>query len=867
MKLEFFLMNKNLAFLLLIVISLGCKNTKNITSQPTESIFLDTINVSAFPEQTPVQTARDIDFDLIHTSLEVKFDLEKQYLFGKANLTISPYFYPKKTVVLDAKKMEVHNVKATLKNQELKVDSFVKSNLFLTIYLNQEISSKDTIEIEVDYTSKPNEFKPEGIGSAIRSDKGLYFIDPTNLDPKKPTQIWTQGEPEANSNWFPTFDTPNQKTTQEIAITVDEKFTTLSNGILDFSSLNGDGTRTDYWSMNLPHSSYLFMMAIGEFAVVEDNSIDIPVKYFVEPKYKEHAAKIFKYTPDMLQFFSKKLGVDYPWPKFDQVIVRDYVSGAMENTTAVIFGEFIQKTSRELIDGDNQDIVAHEMFHHWFGDLITCEGWGNLTVNESFATYAPYLWREFKYGKTDADRYLENNKQSYFDEAIYKQEKLVRTQFYQPLDMFDRHSYSKGSTIIHMLRNQLGDDAFLKGLQIFLTENAYQPVEAIHLKLAMEKASGKNLDVFFNQWYFSKGHPEVEVDYIVDDASKTVKIQFNQTENTENIYPFFNLPVEIEVQTNKGVYKANVELFNRVDSVKVRYEGELENVVIDPKGKLLVKWQENKPFSWFNYQYYNSTSFSAQKSSFLQIAQSVDTDTAAKNLVIAALSNPYYWFREKALDNLSFVLPYQSEELRNTCVNLVKTDDNSMVRKKALAFLNKNFSDKTLLPLMQEKLSDSSLTVVGEALYGVYKINPDLGLVLASEFEDEESSILKIQIASIYAKSSDTSKVNYFKTLFNSTSGNQKSFVSKSWVNYLKNVNQSNFTVQFLPILEQAVLQEDAWWNRLKLMESLFDLQEFYSQLSTDDPSGINAQVNQEILKCVSRLIEKEKNPQVLQYF
>jgi hypothetical protein len=190
-----------------------------------------------------------------------------------------------------------------------------------------------------------------------------------------------------------------------------------------------------------------------------------------------------------------------------------------------------------------------------------------------------------------------------------------------------------------------------------------------------------------------------------------------------------------------------------------------------------------------------------------------------------------------------------------------------MVRKKALAFLNKNFSDKYLLPLMQEKLSDSSLTVVGEALYGVYKISPELGLVLAKEFEDEESSILKIQIASIYAKSSDTSKVNYFKTLFNSTSGNEKSFVAKSWVNYLKNVNQSNFTVQFLPNIEQAVLQEDTWWNRLKLMQSIFDLQEFYSQISTKETSGINAQVNQEILKCVSRLIEKEKNPQILQYF
>ena len=168
MKLEFFLMNKNLAFLLLIVISLGCKNTKNITSQPTETIFLDTINVSAFPEPSPIQTARDIDFDLIHTSLEVKFDLEKQYLFGKANLTISPYFYPQKTVVLDAKKMEIHNVTATLKNQELKVDSFVKSNLYLTIYLHQEVSSKDTFEIEDMTLSSVSKNKIEKISNSLK---------------------------------------------------------------------------------------------------------------------------------------------------------------------------------------------------------------------------------------------------------------------------------------------------------------------------------------------------------------------------------------------------------------------------------------------------------------------------------------------------------------------------------------------------------------------------------------------------------------------------------------------------------------------------------------------------------------------------
>jgi len=860
-------MKNHLYFLLLIVFLSSCKSTKNISEAPTETIFLDTISVSAYPEPKPIQTAKNLDFDLIHTSLDVKFNLKKQHLIGVAELTVSPYFYPQKTVVLDAKKMEIHKINLKAKNEALQVDSFTKSDNYLTIYLNQEVNQKDTLKIEIDYTSKPNEFAPTGTGSAIRSDKGLYFIDPLNENPLKPTQIWTQGEPEANSNWFPTFDSPNQKTTQEISITVDEKYSTLSNGVLDFSTINGDGTRTDYWSMDLPHSPYLFMMAIGEFAVVNEDSYEIPIKYFVEPKFEKDAKHIFKYTPEMLALFSKKLGVEYPWPKFDQVIVRDYVSGAMENTSAVIFGEFVQKSKRELLDGDNQDIVAHEMFHHWFGDLITCEGWGNLTVNESFATYGPYLWREFKYGKTDADNYLQNNKQSYFDEALFKQEKLVRTQFEAPLDMFDRHSYSKGSTIIHMLRMQLGDDAFFEGLKVFLTENAFKPVEATHLKLAMEKASGRDLDVFFNQWYFSKGHPEVEVDYVVNREANSVKIYFSQTENSENIYPFFHLPLQMEIQSTKGSFRAKTELFHAKDSLVVSYEGELKNIVPDPDGNLLVKWQENKPFSWFNHQYYNSKGFAAQKAAYLQISQSADKDTTSKNIVLAALSNPYYWFRESASELSSLVYPYKKLELKQALTKLVKSDEKAGVRQKALKGLNTNFSDNEMLPLLQEKLSDSSYSVLGEALYGVYKINPEMGVILASEYEEEESDFLQLKLASIYAKSGDLTKANFFKSKFNSFTGYNKSNIAKSWVDYLGKVNQPQQTLQFLPIIEKSILTEKTWWNRLNLMQPLFDLNDTYSQFAGEDKTPENQQVSLEITKTISRILEIETNPEILKYF
>ena len=184
--------------------------------------------------------------------------------------------------------------------------------------------------------------------------------------------------------------------TQEIKITVGSRYVTLSNGLLLSSKPNGDGTRTDYWKQTLPHAPYLAMMAIGEFAVVKDKWKGIDVDYYVEPAYEPHAKAIFGETPAMLDYYSDVLKLPYAWEKYSQVVVRDYVSGDMENTTATIHGEFLHRTDRELLDGDNERIIAHELFHHWFGDLVTCESWSNLPLNESFATYGEYMWLEHR---------------------------------------------------------------------------------------------------------------------------------------------------------------------------------------------------------------------------------------------------------------------------------------------------------------------------------------------------------------------------------------------------------------------------------------------------------------------------------------
>jgi aminopeptidase N len=450
----------------------------------------------------------------------VSFDWQKSQLIGKAELQVKPYFYATNMLYLNARGMEIKTVKLAEKQvKALPVKKGGKSavtediltekpitykyeNDSIKINLGKEYNAKEVYYITIEYISKPNELRKGGSG-AITDDKGLYFINPTGSDPDKMPQIWTQGETQSNSAWFPTIDNPTEKMTNEIYMTVDEKYTTLSNGLLTDSKKNSDGTRTDHWVMDLPHAPYLVMMGVGEFKKVTDEPWNgKEISYYVEKEYEPHAKAIFGKTKKMIEFYSNRLGVAYPWQKYAQIVARDYVSGAMENTTATLHGDFVcYQTTREIIDGaKGESTIAHELFHQWFGDLASCESWSNLTLNESFATYGEYLWEEFEYGRDAADDHHAGSRFGYFAQSNQKQVDLVRFDYAEREDMFDAFSYNKGGQILHMLRKYVGDDAFFASLKIYLEKNKFKTAEAHELRLAFEEVTGEDLNWFFNEW-------------------------------------------------------------------------------------------------------------------------------------------------------------------------------------------------------------------------------------------------------------------------------------------------------------------------------------------------------------------------------
>jgi aminopeptidase N len=685
--------------------------------------------------------------DLVNTKLDVRFDYKKRYLYGKEWVTLKPHFYPTDTLRLDAKGMDLKNISLVKNGKNVPLKFKYDDSLTIAIRLDKVYHNDESYTIYIDYTAKPNELKAKG-SAAINEAKGLYFINPDSTEKDKPVQIWTQGETESSSAWFPTIDKPEQKTTDEISMTVPAKYVTLSNGRMTLQKNNGDGTRTDTWKMDLPHSPYLFMMAVGDFKIYHDKWRNKEVNYYLEPKYAPYAKQIFGMTPELIEFYSKTLGIDFPWNKYSQIVVRDYVSGAMENTTATLHGEYVQETSRELLDANYDDgraTIAHELFHQWFGDLVTCESWSNLTMNESFADFSEMLWAEHKYGKDEGDAHSYTAMQNYLITPDARTKNLVRFHYIDREDMFDVVSYQKGGRILNMLRNYLGDAAFFKGLNIYLKTNAFKTGEAQQLRLALEDASGLDLNWYFNQWYYGAGHPVLNISYKWDDGAKKETVYLQQTQDGQ----IFKLPIAIDVYAGGKKERHKVWMNNKTDTLTFAAISKPDLVNVDGDKVLLCEKTDNKTLDEFVFQYFNAPLF-LDRLEAINAAIDNQSDKGAQKLMIAALKDKYYGLRVKAIGALNM----GSADIRNAAVPvltlLAQTDSNTLVRAAAIVALG-NLRESGNMTLFKAALKSQSYAVQGAALTSIDLLDPEQAFTLAKGFEKDNKGGLTMAIVAVYA--------------------------------------------------------------------------------------------------------------------
>lgn len=807
-------------------------------SSPENAILLDTIDLEISTQALlPYQPAPDILINIHHVELDLRFDWAEETVIGRADVDLSAYFQPVDTVFLDAQGFEIKELLISQGDSMVPAD-YTYDKEQLAILLNSPLTSEDTMTVSVQYHAFPSKIEVVA-GRAIESNQGLYFINPDGAEEDKPRQIWTQGETENNSTWFPSVDHPHEKFTQEIYLTVDSAYHTVSNGRLVASYLNADGTRTDYWRQELPHSNYLVMLAIGEFALVKDEWEGKDVWYYLEQEYEPYAKDIFGNTPEMLSFYSQLLGYPYPWDKFHQVVVQDFVSGAMENTSAVIHGSFVQLTDRELLDLSHEDVMAHELFHHWFGDLVTCETWSQITLNEGFATYGEVLWQQHKYGEDEAFLHLRKDLRAYLDESEQFNTPLIRHRYNVADDVFDIHSYQKGGLVLHMLRREVGDNAFFQGLHHYLKQHAFKTVEVDDLRMAMEDVSGRDLRWFFDQWYASKGHPKVSCDYTLDRSAKILNLQLSQQQVDFDLFKL-HAPLTI-AYANGTVDTVSLWIDDAYESFDIALKDEVLWYALDPRGEILWELEEVKDsLSWVR-QLSASGAYHLRTKALSMLFNAFPSE--AENYATTLLDDAFWFVRLEALNSLSHgTLESDSALMRKRLTEIALGDPKSLVRSAALTVLDS--FDLSNEHFFIQALHDSSYTVVRTCLSVLLERNPCLASEHISFLETEERGAIPLWVSRMYATCADPSHLSFFDSALQTMDGLNLFLVTNDFVGFADQLQNESVYDLLVQRIGQSALYRESWWARYAALQALQQVGTYYdtliAELETEGESTID---------------------------
>lgn len=573
-----------------------------------------------------------------HIALNLKFDWEKEQTFGTATVTLAPLLPNFQTVELDAGAMTINSVKMNGKDLKFTYD---EANSNLSINLDRVYRIGEALTFTVDYRTK-GEIVSNTLG--FGAGGGLKFIKPDANNPNRRRQIWTQGETDYNRFWFPSYDSPNDFRTSEITATVEKPMFVVSNGKLMSRKDNKDGTETFHWKMDTPFANYLTSIVVGEYAEIKGDYQGIPVLTYLYPhEAKEGAASVEK-LPEMVKFFSEKIGIKYPYVKYAQTMAEGF-NGGMENITATTMTPSMIHDRRTLLDFDSEPLQAHELAHQWFGNYVTCREWSEIWLNESFATYFQALWDEHSKGH-DYFLYADvrSNQQAYFNTWNQGNRRPIVTKYYTNGDaLFDTYAYPRGAAVLHMLRKHLGDEMFFKSLKYYLIKHANSPVQTEELRIAIEETTGQSMDWFFDQWLYKMGHPVFEVTQNYDAAAKKLTLKVRQTQKIDplNEYPqaeFFQARVDVEIDGRIEQVWLKPQAEN-VFTFDASVQPQLVN--FDYEGTLIKEIKFEKSTDELLYQFKSGKDVLGRVWAMNQLVprwKSKDTNEADKTKILAALN-------------------------------------------------------------------------------------------------------------------------------------------------------------------------------------------------------------------------------------
>jgi len=507
----------------------------------------------AEPGITP-HYAPDIGFELTHIDLSLTIEPEAGTLIGEAVLDIRPLDIGLGEVTLDFDDMIID----AIENAQGETLEWSDADGKLTIHGVAAAGEK----VRVRWHGKPT--------------RGLYFTGPTQAEPDRSYMSWSQCQDEDAHFFFPCVDHPSVKCGWSLSFTVPPGMQAIGNG-----SFAGRQGNTWKWEQAKPMPSYLFTVCVGAFDIYTEESTGVPVRYLAPEGVSDADFKrIFGKTPRMIEFYEERYGHPYPWPRYDQVVVHDFIFGGMENVAATTLTDLCLTDERAAIDWDAEDLIAHELAHQWFGDLLTCQDWSQGYLNEAWATYSEVLWKTHDLGRDEAEYHLYGDLKNYLAECASRYKRpIVSYQFREPIDMFDRHLYEKAALVVHTLRTHLGEAAFWAGVKDYLHTNAHTTVHTRDFQVAMEKSSGRNLDGFFQDWILSPGHPALSVK--TGWTKGLLKVTVTQKQKGDDVPEVYRFPLTLLVVTDAGEQTVTLPIAERSRTWAIPVEGEPSRVEVD----------------------------------------------------------------------------------------------------------------------------------------------------------------------------------------------------------------------------------------------------------------------------------------------
>lgn len=558
------------------------------------------------------------EIDILHLKLDVTPDFKERSVAGTVTLRFKPIAKPLAELRLDGVDLRVSEVTSSEK-----VLGWQATDKEVVLTFDAPVPADKETTVSVTYSAVPKH--------------GLYFRTPEMGYKPEDMHVWTQGEPLEARHWFPCFDAPNEKFTSEVICRVPPDMTVLSNGRLAGEERDA-ALKVVRWAQEKPHPTYLIAMVAGYVKGIEDKHRDVPLGFYTPASQIGEAMNSFRETKEIMAFFEQEIGVPYPWAKYFQVVVDDFTWGGMENTSLTVLSDrTLHRDDTENLT-ESRGLVAHELAHQWFGDLVTCKDWSHLWLNEGFATYYTHLYEGHKLGR-DLMVYGMHQSAKGFMATPNDTNAIVRRDFNIPEEQFGFHAYPKGAWILHMLRHELGADLFRRCVKTYLERHAYGNATTEDLNKVLEELSGRSFDQFFDQYVYHAAQPSLSVSYSWDERAKLAKLSVAQTQRLSEDVLLFNVPLTVRFKSKSGVTDRVIRVKEKAEDFYLALPEQPDQVRLDPDTVLLAKISFTPPSAMLDRQLTDKSDMIGR----LLAVESLSGKKEALAKLKTALNNDEFW--------------------------------------------------------------------------------------------------------------------------------------------------------------------------------------------------------------------------------